>query len=242
MPAAPPKAVGTGPDRRPAGGAGVDRASGAGAPRAEPPALAGPAHRAADTPLRAPPSRRSGPFGRQKGGQSTARGRVEGPRQSQHRSPRDQAPPPRRLQLPPRLHRRPQPPRLCRGPRQRDRRHALRVLRARPRLVPLHRDSRRRDHHRQRGELPVHQVRRPARPPRHRPHLHQALPAPDQRQSRAIQPHPPDEFLYSYKFKSEPDRRRRLQTWIHHYNLHRHHTAIDGTPSSRVHNLYGHYT
>jgi len=50
-----------------------------------------------------------------------------------------------------------------------------------------------------------------------------------------------DEFLYSYKFKSEPDRRRRLQTWIHHYNLHRHHTAIDGTPSSRVHNLYGHY-
>ena len=51
-----------------------------------------------------------------------------------------------------------------------------------------------------------------------------------------------DEFLYSYKFRSEPDRRRRLQTWVHHYNLHRHHTAINGTPSSRAHNLYGHYT
>ena len=51
-----------------------------------------------------------------------------------------------------------------------------------------------------------------------------------------------DEFLYAYKFRSEPDRRRRLQTWIHHYNLHRHHTAINGTPASRVHNLYGFYT
>ncbi|MCQ3811787.1 MAG: IS481 family transposase [Acidimicrobiia bacterium] len=51
-----------------------------------------------------------------------------------------------------------------------------------------------------------------------------------------------DEFLYSHKFRSEPDRRRRLQTWIHHYNLHRHHTAINGTPSSRVHNLYGSYS
>ncbi len=51
-----------------------------------------------------------------------------------------------------------------------------------------------------------------------------------------------DEFLYNYKFKSEPDRRRRLQTWVHHYNLHRHHTAINGTPASRVNNLYGHYT
>ncbi len=50
-----------------------------------------------------------------------------------------------------------------------------------------------------------------------------------------------DEFLYAHKFRSEPDRRRRLQTWVHHYNLHRHHTAINGTPSSRVHNLYGSY-
>lgn len=51
-----------------------------------------------------------------------------------------------------------------------------------------------------------------------------------------------DEFLYSYKFRSEPDRRRRLQDWMHTYNLHRHHTAIAGTPASRVNNLAGHYT
>ena len=48
-----------------------------------------------------------------------------------------------------------------------------------------------------------------------------------------------DEFLYNYKFRSETDRRRRLQTWVHHYDLHRHHTATGGTPASRVHSLYG---
>ncbi len=51
-----------------------------------------------------------------------------------------------------------------------------------------------------------------------------------------------EEFLYSYKFRSEPDRRRRLQAWVHTYNLHRHHTAIGDTPASRVNNLCGHYT
>ena len=50
-----------------------------------------------------------------------------------------------------------------------------------------------------------------------------------------------DEFLYNYKFRSEPDRRRRLQAWVHTYNLHRHHTAIGDTPASRVNNLCGHY-
>ena len=50
-----------------------------------------------------------------------------------------------------------------------------------------------------------------------------------------------DEFLYSYKFRSEPDRRRRLQAWVHTYNLHRRHTAIRDTPASRVNNLAGHY-
>ena len=50
------------------------------------------------------------------------------------------------------------------------------------------------------------------------------------------------EFLYNYKFRSEPDRRRRLQTWVRTYDLHRHHTAIGGPPASRVNNLCGHYT
>ena len=51
-----------------------------------------------------------------------------------------------------------------------------------------------------------------------------------------------DEFLYAYVFRSENERRRRLDHWVHRYNCHRHHTAIDGTPSSRVHNLTGYYS
>ena len=50
-----------------------------------------------------------------------------------------------------------------------------------------------------------------------------------------------EELLYSYKLRSEPDRRRRLQAWTHTYNLHRHHTAIGSTPAARVNNLTGHY-
>ena len=50
--------VGTGSDRGPPGGAGVDGAPGPGAPRAEPPLVDGSAHRQGHTPLRAAPSRR----------------------------------------------------------------------------------------------------------------------------------------------------------------------------------------
>ncbi len=46
-----------------------------------------------------------------------------------------------------------------------------------------------------------------------------------------------EEFLYSRKFRSEADRRRRLTHWIHHYNCHRHHTAVGGPPATRAHNL-----
>lgn len=48
-----------------------------------------------------------------------------------------------------------------------------------------------------------------------------------------------DEFLYARRFRSEPDRRRRLDRWVHDYNCHRHHTAIGGVPASRAHNLTG---
>jgi transposase InsO family protein len=51
-----------------------------------------------------------------------------------------------------------------------------------------------------------------------------------------------DEFLYARVFRSEPERRRRLDTWIHTYNHHRHHTAIGGPPITRVNNLPAHYT
>ena len=48
-----------------------------------------------------------------------------------------------------------------------------------------------------------------------------------------------DEFLYARRFRSESDRRRRLDRWVHDYNCHRHHTAIGGVPASRAHNLTG---
>lgn len=51
-----------------------------------------------------------------------------------------------------------------------------------------------------------------------------------------------DEFLYANVFRSEGERRRRLDDWVHIYNCHRHHTAIGGPPSSRVHNVCGHYS
>ena len=51
-----------------------------------------------------------------------------------------------------------------------------------------------------------------------------------------------DEFLYSFKFRSENERRRRLDRWVHDYNHHRNHTAVGGPPASRVHNVCGSYT
>jgi transposase InsO family protein len=51
-----------------------------------------------------------------------------------------------------------------------------------------------------------------------------------------------DEFLYARIFRSETDRRRRLDTWLHTYNHHRNHTAIGGPPATRVNNLTGSYT
>ncbi len=50
-----------------------------------------------------------------------------------------------------------------------------------------------------------------------------------------------DEFLYNRRFRSENERRRRLDRWVHDYNHHRDHTAIGGPPASRVHNVCGSY-
>ncbi|MEM9036312.1 MAG: IS481 family transposase [Actinomycetota bacterium] len=50
------------------------------------------------------------------------------------------------------------------------------------------------------------------------------------------------EFLYARRFRSEADRRRRLDRWVHDYNHHRNHTAIGGPPATRVHNVTGSYT
>jgi transposase InsO family protein len=51
-----------------------------------------------------------------------------------------------------------------------------------------------------------------------------------------------DEFLYSFTFRSENERRRRLDRWVHDYNHHRNHTAVGGPPATRVHNVCGSYT
>ena len=51
-----------------------------------------------------------------------------------------------------------------------------------------------------------------------------------------------DEFLYSFTFRSETERRRRLDRRVHDYNHHRNHTAVGGPPASRVHNVCGSYS
>lgn len=45
------------------------------------------------------------------------------------------------------------------------------------------------------------------------------------------------------KYRSEAERRRRLDSWLHLYNHHRCHTALGGQPpASRVDNLPRHYS
>jgi transposase InsO family protein len=49
-----------------------------------------------------------------------------------------------------------------------------------------------------------------------------------------------DEWAYARLWRSETSRARALAPWLHRYNHHRHHTAIGGTPASRINNLAGH--
>jgi transposase InsO family protein len=51
-----------------------------------------------------------------------------------------------------------------------------------------------------------------------------------------------NEWAYARPYRSEAARTRALDTWLHHYNHHRHHTAIGGPPVSRVNNLVGQNT
>lgn len=46
-----------------------------------------------------------------------------------------------------------------------------------------------------------------------------------------------DEWAYAQPYTSETQRRAALPAWLHTYNHHRHHTAIDGPPATRVPNL-----
>jgi transposase InsO family protein len=50
------------------------------------------------------------------------------------------------------------------------------------------------------------------------------------------------EWAYAQPWRSDGQRTRGLARWLHLYNHHRHHTALGGTPISRVSNVSGHYT
>jgi transposase InsO family protein len=51
-----------------------------------------------------------------------------------------------------------------------------------------------------------------------------------------------NEWAYARPYRSEAARTRALDTWLHMYNHHRHHTAIGGPPTSRVNNVIGSHT
>jgi transposase InsO family protein len=51
-----------------------------------------------------------------------------------------------------------------------------------------------------------------------------------------------DGWAYARFYPSEADRREALPSWLHFYNHHRIHSAISGTPISRINNLPGHHT
>jgi transposase InsO family protein len=48
-----------------------------------------------------------------------------------------------------------------------------------------------------------------------------------------------NEWAYARPYRSEAARTRALDTWLHMYNHHRHHTAIGGPPIGRVNNVVG---
>jgi transposase InsO family protein len=49
-------------------------------------------------------------------------------------------------------------------------------------------------------------------------------------------------WAYARLYQSEDERRAALPGWLHFYNHHRIHSAIGGTPMSRLNNLPGHHT
>ncbi|QVQ51125.1 IS481 family transposase [Spiractinospora alimapuensis] len=51
-----------------------------------------------------------------------------------------------------------------------------------------------------------------------------------------------DEWAYARPYTSETQRRHAFTGWLHHYNHHRFHTAINGPPTTRVTNLTGQNT
>ena len=61
------------------------------------------------------------------------------------------------------------------------------------------------------------------------------LPAPDQRQGRALVPDPPRECLYARPLASERERALALRRFVRYYNTERPHLALHGrTPDQRL--------
>ena len=192
----------------------------------------------ADPPLRTRPARRAGPRRHQEARPDPRRRRPQGPRPRRpaarpasgvgygyiHTAVDDHS----RLAYSEILRRREERDRrrvLAPGPRVL-RRHGITVERVLTdngscyKLTPLARHPRRAGHH---------------------PQAHPALPAPDQRQGRTLQPHPARRMGLRPALHLRSRTTRRLaRSWLHTYNHHRCHTALGGQPpASRVTNLQG---
>ena len=50
-----------------------------------------------------------------------------------------------------------------------------------------------------------------------------------------------EEWAYARPYTSDEERTAALDDWLHIYNHHRHHTAINGTPTTRLNNLADQY-
>ncbi len=94
---------------------------------------------------------------------------------------------------------------------------------------------------RQRRLLPLLRLARHLRCTRHQPQTHPPLPAPDQRQDANASTAPsPTAGPTPASTTQKTERRAALPAWLHFYNHHRIHSAIGGTPTSRLNNLPGH--
>ena len=146
-----------------------------------------------------------------------------------------------RLRLRARDRRRPLPARLRRAPRRRESRDRDRLPRASARLLRRARHRRQAADDRQRLQLRQEPLpARAARPPRHPPPHHPALPAPHQRQGRALPPNDGTRMGLRPRLPLTSTPQPALPHWLDHYNRRRPHSSIgDRPPISRVHNVRG---
>ena len=145
-------------------------------------------------------------------------------------APLDASRDPRRLRLRTRDRRRPLPPRLRRAPLRRASSDRDRLRRTRARLLRRPRHHRQAAHDRQRLQLRQEPLAtRAARPPRHPPPHHQALPAPHQRQGRTLPPDHGTRMGIRTRLPLTPPPQRRPATLARHTTTGDGHTAHSET-------------